>query len=247
VNGDTPFADRQSAVDRFMADPTCRVFIGSIAAAGVGLTLTSASTVVFAELDWVPANVSQAEDRAHRIGQHDAVNVQHLVLDESLDARMAHVIVQKQAIADAALDLSTGVKAPDLAAPVVPGAPRRAAKPREYPVATDVQRAACAEAMRSLAGVCDGARSLDGCGFSKFDAATGHRLAALARPMTDGECWLTARLATKYRGQLPSALVLAAGGKLEREPKAAKAKAAADVTGASARFAAICGDLFAEE
>lgn len=107
VTGETAVAKRQVEVDRFQTDPNCRVFIGSIQAAGVGLTLTAASHVIFAELDWVPGNVSQAEDRAHRIGQKDAVLVQHLVFDRSIDARMAHVIVEKQTVIDAALDNPT--------------------------------------------------------------------------------------------------------------------------------------------
>ena len=98
---------RNEAIRRFQEDPAIRVFIGSTQAAGLGITLTAASTVIFAELDWVPANLSQAEDRAHRIGQASSVSVYHLVVDGSLDARMASVIVEKQDIIDRALDVPT--------------------------------------------------------------------------------------------------------------------------------------------
>lgn len=109
VTGDTPPAKRQDAVDAFQARDNIRVFIGNIQAAGVGLTLTASAHVVFAELDWVPGNLSQAEDRAHRLGQRNAVLVQHLVLEGSLDARMAATVTAKQGVIDAALD---GVEAP---------------------------------------------------------------------------------------------------------------------------------------
>jgi len=116
LTGQTAQADRQDAVDRFQRDPAVKVFIGSITAAGVGLTLTAASTVIFTELDWVPGNVTQAEDRCHRIGQKDSVNIYHLVLEESLDCTIAKTIVNKQAVIDRALD---EVVEPE---PVTPGA-----------------------------------------------------------------------------------------------------------------------------
>jgi hypothetical protein len=69
---------------------------GGKPAVGVGLTLTAASHVIFAELDWRPAMITQAEDRAHRIGQRESVLVQHIVFDGSLDATMAQKIVEKR-------------------------------------------------------------------------------------------------------------------------------------------------------
>lgn len=103
LTGGMNAGEKQAAVDSFQTDPEIRLFIGNIQAAGVGITLTAASHVVFAELDWVPGNITQAEDRCHRIGQEDSVLVQHLVLDGSLDATMAQMIVAKQDVIDRAI------------------------------------------------------------------------------------------------------------------------------------------------
>ena len=100
---DTP-ARRQDHVDRFQREDKCRLIVGEYGPMGTGWTLTASSHVVAAELDWVPGNMTQAEDRCHRIGQHDSVLVEHLVLEGSLDAYMAAVIVQKQEVQAEALD-----------------------------------------------------------------------------------------------------------------------------------------------
>ena len=63
ITGETSIADRQREVERFQRDDSCTVFIGSIRAAGEGITLTAASTVVFVEMDWTPGVMRQAEDR----------------------------------------------------------------------------------------------------------------------------------------------------------------------------------------
>ena len=104
VKGSTSVAARQAAVDAFQADPKVKLFIGNIEAAGVGITLTAASAVVFAELDWRPSAMTQAEDRAHRIGQKDNVEVFHVVLDGSIDASVARMLIEKQGAIDKALD-----------------------------------------------------------------------------------------------------------------------------------------------
>ena len=96
---------RQNSIDAFQDDSSVRVFIGNIQAAGTGITLAPASSVcLFAELSWVPAEMSQCEDRLHRIGTLDSVTVQHLVLEGSLDAMMIHVLLRKQKILDAVLE-----------------------------------------------------------------------------------------------------------------------------------------------
>ena len=104
LTGSDSTESRQASVDRFQEDPTCTIFIGSITAAGFGLTLTASSHVVFAELDWVPAHMTQAEDRTHRIGQKGSVLVQHLVLQDSLDARMVGTLLKKQRVVDQVTD-----------------------------------------------------------------------------------------------------------------------------------------------
>ncbi len=103
-DGSTSLTNRQAAVDRFQIDSECRVFAASIRAAGLGITLTASSHVVFAEIDWSPFIVSQAEDRLHRIGQTESVLVQHIVLEGSIDALMARRIIEKLRNAERALD-----------------------------------------------------------------------------------------------------------------------------------------------
>ena len=104
LTGETPKGQRQRAIDNFQEDPNCRVFFGNITAAGVGITLTAASLVVFVERSWVPGENTQAEDRAHRYGQTRGVLIQHLVLNDSLDSYMARAVIAKQAVLDAILN-----------------------------------------------------------------------------------------------------------------------------------------------
>lgn len=66
---------KQNSVDNFQNNDKIRVFIGNIQSAGVGITLTQATYVIFNSFDWVPGNNEQAEDRAYRIGQTNNVTV----------------------------------------------------------------------------------------------------------------------------------------------------------------------------
>jgi SNF2 family DNA or RNA helicase len=101
--GDTPMEDRGKTVKLFQ-DGYKRIFIGGLKAAGSGITLTRANTAVFVEIDWVPATMSQAEDRLCRIGQKKMVHIIHLVLNSTLDVNMSQKVIAKQNIIDKSLD-----------------------------------------------------------------------------------------------------------------------------------------------
>lgn len=81
IDGTVNSQERAGRVRKFQTCSNVRVAILSMTAAGVGLTLTAASSVMFAELHWTPGVLAQAEDRCHRIGQRSAVNVMYLVCD----------------------------------------------------------------------------------------------------------------------------------------------------------------------
>ena len=101
---------KNKAVEAFQNDPSVKLFIGSIGAAGTGLTLTASSTVLFCELDWAPSQILQAEARPHRIGQKDNVLVKHLVYDNSLDAKILKTFLNKMDVISKILDVGAEVR-----------------------------------------------------------------------------------------------------------------------------------------
>ena len=107
ILGDDSTEERQAAVERFQADPECQLIVCSIRAAGVGHTLTAASNVAFLEMAWTPGDMSQCEDRAHRIGQTDAVTVWTLVAEGTVDEEMDALLASKRAVLGAVLDHGT--------------------------------------------------------------------------------------------------------------------------------------------
>jgi len=78
LDGSTPPSERRSLVERFQ-EGGIDVFLLSLKAGGVGLNLTAASEVVLLDPWWNPAVEDQAADRAHRIGQTEAVTIYRLV------------------------------------------------------------------------------------------------------------------------------------------------------------------------
>ncbi|KAM4025004.1 SWI/SNF-related matrix-associated actin-dependent regulator of chromatin subfamily A-like protein 1 [Anomaloglossus baeobatrachus] len=95
IDGSTSSADRQSLCQRFQFSETSCVAVLSITAANMGLTLSSADLVVFAELFWNPGILIQAEDRVHRIGQTSSVNIHYLVAKGTADDYLWPMIQEK--------------------------------------------------------------------------------------------------------------------------------------------------------
>jgi SWI/SNF-related matrix-associated actin-dependent regulator 1 of chromatin subfamily A len=93
---------KTAAVNRFVNDKGCSVFIGQIQAAGTGINglQTVCHTVVFAELSWVPGEMAQAIDRCHRIGQthNEGVLVYMPHVPGTLESAMLQVQLGKEAV-----------------------------------------------------------------------------------------------------------------------------------------------------
>ena len=105
IDGKVAIDKRQDLVNKFQTDEECLVAILSITACATGLTLTKASTVVFAELHFTPSIMIQAEDRAHRIGQDaGCVNIHYLVGEDTLDVLLFRKLNEKQNIVSTTLD-----------------------------------------------------------------------------------------------------------------------------------------------
>ena len=90
IDGSVSPAERALRVKKFQSNQKMQLALLSMTAAGVGLTLTAASTILFAELHWVPGVLAQAEDRCHRIGQVNSVNVMYCICkDETVSVDMS--------------------------------------------------------------------------------------------------------------------------------------------------------------
>lgn len=104
VDGSVTAQARQGAVEAFQNNESVRLFVGNIKAAGVGLTLTRASNLAFIELPWTPGDLNQAEDRIHRIGQKNAVQIWYLLAQGTIEAEIARLLDSKRKTLDAVVD-----------------------------------------------------------------------------------------------------------------------------------------------
>ncbi len=96
--------DRPAQIEAFQNDPDVRVFIGQIATAGLGITLTSASTMVFYSLDYSMSNYEQTRARIHRVGQKHPCTYIHLVARGTVDEKVLAALQDKANLAKALVD-----------------------------------------------------------------------------------------------------------------------------------------------
>lgn len=107
ITGESSSSQRQNAVEEFQNNDEVKILVGTIKAAGVGFTLTQADKVLFIDLAWTPSDHDQAEDRAHRIGQKEALNVYYLIADETIDQKIKGILGSKRKVINQVIDGST--------------------------------------------------------------------------------------------------------------------------------------------
>jgi len=108
--GDMNRNKRDQAVRVFMSKDKARVMLMSLKCGGVGLNLTRANNVISLDLGWSRAIEDQAFDRVHRLGQTRPVEVQRLVIADTVEDRLLDIQERKQSLADGSLGDGTGKK-----------------------------------------------------------------------------------------------------------------------------------------
>lgn len=103
--GRNSMSEKNQAVEMFMEDEKCKVFVGTIGAAGVGITLTSASMCLFVDRPWSPGDETQGEDRIHRANT-TAENIQILkmICQNTIDVDIDKLLAEKNEIVSKVLD-----------------------------------------------------------------------------------------------------------------------------------------------
>ena len=102
VTGSDDHASRQRAIDTFQGDPGAMIIVCSIKAAGVGITLTAASNVIFIELPWHAADNDQCEDRCNRVGATRETTIYDFVGANTIDEHILEIIQYKRSVAESA-------------------------------------------------------------------------------------------------------------------------------------------------
>ena len=99
-NGKLNEKKKNDAVEKFQNDDNIKVFIGNLESASVGLTLTSASVIVFNSFSFVPATNKQAEDRIHRLNQTKPCTIYYQSFNGTYFDNMLEITYSKEEVID---------------------------------------------------------------------------------------------------------------------------------------------------
>ena len=109
LDGATKDRDRQAEVELFMAPDGPPVFLCSLKAGGVGLTLTAADYVILYDPWWNPAVERQAIDRTHRIGQTRPVTAYRMVTAGSVEEKIRALAERKSALSRSVIKADSAI------------------------------------------------------------------------------------------------------------------------------------------
>lgn len=107
-DGSTSAPDREKAIRRFQSEDSCRVFLISLKAGGVGLNLTAADYVYIVDPWWNPAVEQQAIDRTHRIGQTKNIFAYRMICKDTVEDKILLLQEKKKALAADLITDDTG-------------------------------------------------------------------------------------------------------------------------------------------
>lgn len=210
ITGKENAEQRQKAVEDFQSGKV-DVVLCSILAAGVGITLTRAKTAVFVELDWVPGNILQAEDRLHRIGQEaECVDIHYIVARYTLDENFADYLTRKIEIIEKALNherMKTQLEKPVSLLDVITTSEQKQEEEEESKPISEEERGYALGLQQKLAIVAaldkDRAAQRNNVGFNRFDTRIGHFLVETpVEKWSDKMLRVAEKLVNKYRKQI---------------------------------------------
>lgn len=102
ITGDVK--NRADEISKFQNDVDVLVFVGQIATAGLGITLTASSTMVFYSLDYSMSNFEQAKARIHRTGQKENCTYIYLIASNTVDEKIMKALKNKVNLAKSLID-----------------------------------------------------------------------------------------------------------------------------------------------
>lgn len=110
ITGTMSVEAREESKRIFMEDSNCKIIIGTIGAMGTSHTLTAATNVIFYDEPWTPSDKAQAEDRAHRIGTTQSLNVYTIITKDTIDERVHNILYSKDMITKYIVDDKLDIK-----------------------------------------------------------------------------------------------------------------------------------------